>query len=63
FNTFVQLALLASRHPHLSVVQVVKDQFRRAVTCVSSAAKGAYYVDLNRRCQTKSKNNSKIQKI
>ena len=46
FNTFVQLALLASRHPHLSVVQVVKDQFRGAVVFTSSAAERRDYEEL-----------------
>ena len=46
FNTFVQLALLASRHPHLSVVQVVKDHFRRAVVFTSSAAERRDYEEL-----------------
>src|SRR6185369_3503015 len=61
FNTFLRLASLASRHPHLSVVQIVKDHSPRRYF-VSSAAKGAHYADLTTRCQTKSKNNSQFTK-
>ncbi|WP_374341952.1 hypothetical protein, partial [Azonexus sp.] len=36
----------ASRHPHLSVVQTFKDQFRRAVAFASSAAEKRDYEQL-----------------
>jgi hypothetical protein len=43
FNTFCDRSRFASRHPHLSVVQVFKDRFRRAVSFDSSAAERRDY--------------------
>jgi len=43
FNTFCDRSHFASRHPHLSVVQVFKDRFRRAVSFDSSAAERRDY--------------------
>ena len=43
FNTFCDRNRFASRHPHLSVVQVFKDRFRRAVSFDSSAAERRDY--------------------
>ncbi len=43
FNTFLRFASLASRHPHLSVVQIVKDHFHRAVSLNPSAAEKRDY--------------------
>ena len=53
FNTFVQLASLASRHPHLSVVQIVKDHFHRAVSLNPSAAEKRDYEELQLNRQAK----------
>jgi len=47
FNTFCNLRRFASRHPHLSVVQIVKELlFHRAVAFASSAAERQDYEEL-----------------
>jgi len=48
FNTFCDLRRFASRHPHLSVVQIFKELFtsHRAVAFASSAAERQDYEEL-----------------
>ena len=47
FNTFCDRSRFASRHPHLSVVQVFKDRFCCAVSFDSSAAERRDYEELS----------------